>query len=484
MIHRLDESIISKIAAGQIAVSPSAVLKELIENSIDANASKIVVDIVSPFEFKVVDDGEGIPLEDLPLSVERFATSKIFSIDDFNRLKTYGFRGEALHAISLFSELRIKSRYFNEDIGGEIFVRGGEIVDYKPITFSGGTAVSVSNLYFNAPIRKREISKAEKTKMKAVIMDYALANESIFFKVGDRVFYPSSLVERVKMVGITNFKVAEGRFFIGFFKTSFEGKSGKVRKIFVNRRPVIVKEISELLKKLMIDEYVLFIDVPPSSVDVNLSPLKDRVILKNIRNILDEIEKKVDTSLYKFPSFATRRLLKETEEAFYQSRLNIIGSDDTVVICEDGEYYYFFDKHLLHERVNYELLLEKLFKGEVDRVNVEIGERIEDYQKVVTLGRFGVEVVKEKNFYKVVSIPSILTVEDVYKLLNGESPESIASVACKRAIKGGTTFVSIDDVQKLINLYLSCKEKNVCPHGRPIFYRIRKREILKKLGRI
>jgi len=484
MIHRLDETVISKIAAGQIAVSPSAVLKELIENSIDANASKIVVDITSPFEFKVVDDGEGIPFEELPLSVERFATSKIFSIDDFNRLKTYGFRGEALHAISLFSELKIKSRYFEEEIGGEIVVRGGEIVDYKPITFSGGTAVSVSNLYFNAPLRKREVLKSERTRMKAVVLDYALSNESIFFKVGDKVFYPSSLVERVKMAGVTDFKIIEGMFFIGFFKTFFEGKTGKVKKIFVNRRPVIVKEISELLRKLMVDEYVLFINVPSSSVDVNVSPLKDRVILKDIENIVCEIEKKLDSSLYKFPAFSTQRLIKEQEEVFYQSRLNIVGSDDTVVICEDGEYYYFFDKHLLHERVNYELLLEKLFKGEIDRVNVEIDEKIEDYQKITALRKFGIEIVKEKSFYRIVSIPSVLTVEDIYKLLNGESPESIASVACKRAIKSGTVFVSIEDIQKLINLYLSCKEKNVCPHGRPIFYRIRKREILKKLGRI
>ncbi len=485
MIRRLDEELISVIAAGQIAVSPVFVLKELIENSLDADASTIKVDINTPFDFKVVDDGEGIKFEELPFTVERFFTSKICSREDFSRLKTYGFRGEALHSIGMFSTLKIKTRHFEEEIGGEFSLKGGKVIVYRPLPFSGGTAVSVENLYFNAPLRKKDVPRTEKRNMINLVYDYAVVNESVQFKIQDTVLFPSSKIERVKRLFMKDFKVVEGNYWTGFYRTSFEGKNyGRIKKIFVNGRPVVFKELSVLLNEIGVSEYLIFLEVPPSLLDINVSPLKDRVFLKNFQEIKMSLERKLSSSLYFLPKFEKKELrLKERNEFSYRV-LRLIGSDDTVMICEDGEYYYFFDKHLLHERVNYELILDRFSSGEFELVNVSCDLRLESREKVSDLKKYGFKVEKEGSYYKIIKIPIILRIDDVKSILNGESVESVASIACKRALKSGNYSISQEDSEKLFSLYLKCKEKRFCPHGRPIFYRIKKREILRKLGRI
>ncbi|WP_078058138.1 DNA mismatch repair endonuclease MutL [Desulfurobacterium indicum] len=483
MIRRLNENVISKIAAGQIAVSPSSVVKELVENSLDANASTVTVLINSPFNFKVIDDGEGIPFKELPLAVERFSTSKIENSEDLLKLRTYGFRGEALHAISLFSRLVLKSRYYLEEIGGVIVVKGGVVENYEPIPFSSGTTVVVEDLYFNVPVRKKSVSRNEKQRMKNVVEDLAIANEGVVFKI-DNVTYPvSSKMERIYRVTGKGFELKEKEFLTLFYKTKFDGSSGRVKKIFVNRRPVVSKEIAVLLRKHHIEEYILFIEFPPSEVDFNISPLKDKVVFKDLSNVLRNLESLLNKNLYFLPQFKTVQGVKE-EASFNYGRLKLIGTDGTVAICEDGNYYYFFDIHLLHERVNYEMILEKLREGFFEEKRLSPPIYLDDYLMVKKLERLGVNVKRDGKKFIILSLPAIISREDVEDVLKGKEPESVASSACKNAVKAGVEFVSTSELEKLIALYMECKEKRVCPHGRLIFYRIKKRDILKKLGRL
>jgi hypothetical protein len=128
MIKKLPPLLVSRIASGQIAVSPSSVIKELVENSLDAESSKVMVFINDQFNFRVVDNGRGIRLEEIPFSIERFTTDKIKKLEDFESLRTYGFRGEALNAIASVSRLTLKSQHHEEDVGGKLTVEAGEVV--------------------------------------------------------------------------------------------------------------------------------------------------------------------------------------------------------------------------------------------------------------------------------------------------------------------------------------------------------------------
>ncbi|WP_456397579.1 DNA mismatch repair endonuclease MutL [Desulfurobacterium sp.] len=483
MIRRLNEKLISKIAAGQIAVSPSSVVKELIENSLDANASTVTVLINSPFNFKVIDDGEGIPFKELPLAVERFSTSKIENLEDFLKLRTYGFRGEALHAISLFSRLILKSRYYMEEVGGIIVVKGGVVENYEPISFSSGTAVVVEDLYFNVPVRKKGVSRNEKQKMKNVVEDLAIANEAVAFKINSIAYPVSSKIERIYRITGKEFELKEKGFLTLFYNTRFDRSSGRVKKVFVNRRPVISKEIAELLRKHHIEEYILFIELSPSEIDFNVSPLKDKVVFRDLANVLQSLESLLNKNLYFLPQFKTVRKVEE-ETSFDYGSLKLIGADETVAICEDGKYYYFFDIHLLHERVNFEMILERLKEGFFEEKRLMTPIYLDNSPMVVKLKRLGVNVKRDGKRFVISSLPAIISREDIEDILNGKEPESVASSACKNAIKSGVEFVSKLEIEKLVALYMKCREKRVCPHGRPIFYRIKKRDILKKLGRL
>ncbi|WP_297444206.1 DNA mismatch repair endonuclease MutL [Desulfurobacterium sp.] len=483
MIRRLNETVISRIAAGQIAVSPASVVKEIVENSLDANASAISVFINSPFNFKVVDDGEGIPFKELPVAVERFSTSKIKSVEDLLRLKTYGFRGEALHAISLFSRLTIKSRYHSEDVGGVIVLKGGVVERYEPMPFSGGTTVVVEDLYFNVPVRKKSVSRNEKQKIRSAVEDLALANENVSFRIDNSIYPASSKAERVFRITGKQFEFKEGKFFKLFLKSRFESGSGRVRKVFVNGRPVVSKDISEFMKKHHVEEYILFIELSPSEVDFNVSPLKDRVVFKNVDTLFSGLERMLERSFYFLPQFKTVEGIKEEKHIEYGT-LKLIGSDGTVAICDDDNYYYFFDIHLLHERVNYEKILEKLKEKFFEEKELFPVVAFTEPLVADKLRKLGITVKRDGKKYVVPSIPVILSREDVEAVIKGEDPESVASAACKNAVKSGVEFVSRMELEKLISLYLECKEKRVCPHGRPIFYRIKKREILRKLGRL
>jgi DNA mismatch repair protein MutL len=251
-----------------------------------------------------------------------------------------------------------------------------------------------------------------------------------------------------------------------------------LRKIFINRRPVLYEKIDKLLLSLDVDNYILFFDVPPSSVDFNVTPLKDRVLLRNEEKFLSEIRSAVERK--NFYLFQPPKTVYVKEETFSE-RLKVIGHNETIVLAEDRDYFYFLDIHLVHERVNYEMLLEQLRSGEVKSTKL-LNPVIFDGDERV-LSKFGIKWSKVNGKVLIKEIPAILNLSDIERLSRGESPENVASVACRRAIKSGEELKE-EDLNKLLDLYLRCKEKRFCPHGRPIYYRISKREVYRNLGRL
>ena len=157
----LDDLTINKIAAGEVIERPANVVKELVENSIDAESTKIIIEIKNGGKtlVKIVDNGKGISANDIPLAFERHATSKIRKIEDLEHTYSMGFRGEALAIIAAIANVELVSKTENEDIGNRIVVEGGDVLSFDEIGCSKGTTITVRNLFFNTPVRYKFLKK-------------------------------------------------------------------------------------------------------------------------------------------------------------------------------------------------------------------------------------------------------------------------------------------------------------------------------------
>ena len=194
-IKPLPERVINKIAAGEVIERPAAVVKELVENAIDSGADNIQVIIEKSGTklIKIIDNGCGIPENQIEIAFSRHATSKIRNFDDLNSLYTYGFRGEALPSIASISRLRMVSRPRDIDVGTEIIFEGGVLVSKQPIAAPFGTTIEVENLFYNTPAR-RKFLKAETTEARHIsrtAMGMAIGRADIGFnyKINDRIIF-------------------------------------------------------------------------------------------------------------------------------------------------------------------------------------------------------------------------------------------------------------------------------------------------------
>ncbi len=299
-IKILPENIASKIAAGEVVQRPESVVKELIENSIDAGAKNIEVIIKRAGKnfIQVCDDGIGMDEEDLVLCVQKYATSKIEAFEDLEAIKTLGFRGEALSSISAVSQVEIRSETREEEIGTILKNdEAGKIIVDKG-SFPKGTCISVKNLFFNVPAR-RKFLKTDTTEFKHIVDTFnriALSHASISFKLlngVDTVFdYPSgSLKDRVGQVFGENMtdalipveEITELISVYGFVgKPSLLRKSKGEQYLFLNSRYIINKNINHavftayenILEKGDYPFFILFIEIDPERIDVNIHPSK------------------------------------------------------------------------------------------------------------------------------------------------------------------------------------------------------------------
>lgn len=185
-IQLLPLDIAAKIAAGEVVERPANVAKELIENSLDAGATNIQVEIREGGRrlLQVSDDGHGIPAAELPLAAQRHATSKLHVAADLDRITSFGFRGEALYSISAVSRTTLKSRHANADAGAELYMEGGELVRNQAVGLPVGTVVTVENIFFNTPARRKFLRRptTEAGHIAAIVQRYALAYPSCRFK--------------------------------------------------------------------------------------------------------------------------------------------------------------------------------------------------------------------------------------------------------------------------------------------------------------
>ena len=326
LIHKLSDDLINKIAAGEVIQRPSSVLKELIENSIDANANNINV-IVKDFGkslIEISDDGDGMNKNDLCLCFLKHTTSKIKSSSDLFSLTSKGFRGEAISSISSVSKITISSSKNKNGIRNIISVVDSSIVDKKEESGLKGTRISVRNLFYNIPAR-RKFLKSDNVELRHIINEFtrqSLCHPEISFSLrhNDNDLYKlkkSNLKERVmrlftkninkKMVPINeNTDIVKIKGYV--FKPEYLNKSRSMQYFFVNGRFVknnylnhsIMTAYEGLIRPEIKPSYILFIDVPTQTVDVNVHPNKIEVKFENESSLYAILRSCIRHSLGKF----------------------------------------------------------------------------------------------------------------------------------------------------------------------------------------
>ncbi len=330
-INILDSTIYNRISAGEVVERPFSVVKELVENAIDAQSDKIIIEIVDGgiTSIKITDNGSGIEKNDLTSAILPHATSKISCVDDLDSILTLGFRGEALASIASVSKLKIISKPKEQEFGAMIYVEGGKISQIEDYPTQNGTEVSVNNLFYNTPARQKFLksAKSEEGDISSLIIKFILGNPNISFKYisnGKTIYQSYGDGLEACMVQIYGTKIIQDCFYIETEKhgISIKGYIGKHhftkpnrthQSLFLNGRFItnntissaIMNAYSSYLMKRQYPFYVLNVQVPTETVDVNVHPNKSDVRFSNnqiiygaiysvISKVLDGISEVVD----------------------------------------------------------------------------------------------------------------------------------------------------------------------------------------------
>jgi DNA mismatch repair protein MutL len=301
-IHRLPEDLANQIAAGEVVERPASVVKELVENAIDAGARRvgIHVELGGKKQVRVEDDGDGMSPEDARLAIERHATSKIRRADDLAAIRTMGFRGEALPSIASVSHFALRTRARGDESGTEIRVNGGAVASVTEIGAAEGTTIEVNDLFYNLPARRKFLKSdsAESAQVSRIVTQLALAHPEVGFTLtsGGRTVLQTppagSLRDRLYQVYgdrddlVELRKDAGGLVIVGFVAALAEqGPTRGAQNVFINRRIVkdrtiahaIIDAYSQASIKERSPEVHLFIEMNPEAVDVNVHPTKAEV---------------------------------------------------------------------------------------------------------------------------------------------------------------------------------------------------------------
>lgn len=632
-IKVLSREIAELIAAGEVVERPASVIKELTENSVDAGADRITVEIQRGgiTYLRVTDNGCGIAHNEVPTAFLRHATSKIKSEDDLSAIGTLGFRGEALAAVSSVARVEMLTRPHGADIGTRYVTEGGIETAYEEIGCPEGTTLVIRDIFFNTPARMKFLKKdvSEANAAAAVFERIALSHPEIAFKLirdGKQVIstpgdgklagavysvlgrdFAASLTE---VNGITDGISVKGL----TCKPIACRPTRNYQLVFLNGRFVRSGTVTAAAEQAyknsaMVGKFpgfVLYITVPPSTVDVNVHPAKTEVRFSDERRIFDAVYSAVKNALaagdtrpeiqlkkpefnpfervtaaeyrqqavkditpaekiygvsrsvaptdrmvfrdanygradkektvyvpqeivcpplqasppaaktpaatdpknisYEKPATENAEIEKNTAEASPEvsEPLTLIGEAfSTYVIVQKGESLFVLDKHAAHERILFnKLKSESRTEIQILLTAVTVPLSPEEYDAVVNnlslLSEAGFEAEDFGNFsVRVTAVPAMLTRENIPSLIseladrimknssaeNSRLDEIYHTVACRAAVKAGDSASRLE-LSELAKQVLSSNEIMYCPHGRPVAFEIKRRELERRFGRL
>lgn len=545
-IKRLDDSVVSKIAAGEVVVGVHSVVKELIENALDAGAKKIVVELLNggKSEVKVKDDGEGMAKEDLLVCYLPHTTSKISDFSDLSSLASYGFRGEALHSICSVSKVKMISREVSSPIGHEIEVVAGNLVYERPIHADIGTTVIVRDLFFNVPARRKFLkSSAIESRMATETFEkFCLSKLNVHFVLvrEQQLVHdlpPSDLLQRVKKifpdVPVENLEMFEiehhGMVLKGCLSLSSFAKRGLI--CFVNDRFVVNQTLtsavytaySDLLERGKHPFVVLNLSISPREIDVNVHPQKIEVkfvdeekVFKFVRDglkrsltkpVIRQIRPREKPSIAEPVSFyrtkSEKSVIEPVEERLIErAQFRPIGVvRGRYVLLETDERLLILDFHAAHERIVFEQLMNSLSKRNSKKLLVELKLKMKQTDANLlassqVLRQLGFDLKLNNDELQILQIPDWMELAEVEEFLKDSVDElklvdlqgmneTIKKILADHACKRSMRTRDKISESETIELAKKIVEEgyNTCPHGRPLMFSIDFRDLDRFFGR-
>ncbi|MBK8624367.1 MAG: DNA mismatch repair endonuclease MutL [Saprospiraceae bacterium] len=323
IIQLLPDSIANQIAAGEVIQRPASVIKELLENSIDAGSTfiKLIIKDSGKTSIQVIDDGKGMSETDARMAFERHATSKIKSANDLFCIKTMGFRGEAMASIAAIAHVELITRQHKEDVANRIVIEGSVVTKQEKVQSMPGTSITVKNLFYNVPAR-RKFLKSDPVELKHIMDEFhrvALANSDIYFTFhhnGNEVYHLPKGNLKQRIIGVCGKHINDKlvplneETEVATF-TGFAGKPDAARKtqgdqfIFVNKRFIksnylnhaVRAAYEDLLAKDMYPIYFLFLEIDPANIDINVHPTKTEIKFEDERLIYNYLRVSLKHSL-------------------------------------------------------------------------------------------------------------------------------------------------------------------------------------------
>ncbi len=576
IINILPPGLQNQIAAGEVVERPASVVKELMENSLDAGARSIQVYLESGGQslIRVVDDGSGLLPDDLPLALTRHATSKISNLEELSRVSSFGFRGEALPSIASISQLTICSRPVDAGEGFYYKLLYGESIDRGPLGMNPGTAVSVENLLANVPARLKFLKTraTESRKCMTSFIRHCLACLSVDFELFSesrsiyRFFPHETLSERLCAVwpaqicdSLRPFELSAKDISVHGLASAPESTQPRPDRIllYVNRRPVndrmLLSAVRQAYKgSLLSREYpqaVVFINLPAPEVDVNVHPAKNEVRFRNEKDVFSVVSRAVksclDKSLFQVSYSQIKvqdnhgSVLENPSSYHSQKQENIFtrlkkkqqppeieppddnhlhhpgpGSRDIKArtlngLCYLGQvagaYLLFLrpdstllivDQHAAHERIMLEKIKAGFRKTIIKRLVVPQEIAVHPQEIEILQGLW--KELREMGFILTLSsenrivlsgtpdfmstAEAVASIKDILSLKKQDLEEIFIAMACRTAIKAGTELTA-DEAAGLMDKLLNCLNNQFCPHGRPVYREIRRKELEKMFKR-
>ncbi|MDD5593139.1 MAG: DNA mismatch repair endonuclease MutL [Candidatus Margulisbacteria bacterium] len=543
-IHVLPEDLVNKIAAGEVVERPASVIKELVENSIDAGATQIIIEIQDAGKklMRVSDNGSGLSLAEIELALQRHSTSKLSVLDDLFNIKTLGFRGEALPSIASVSRMKL-----------------------EPNPAGAGLTVTVKDLFYNTPARKKFL-KADSTEaghIGDVIAKYVLANPQIAFRfIADGKPLISSpgtgrLTDAVLAIygaGLLRELIEldqefpHGRIFGLVSRPTLSRLDKNYETFFVNKRYIknflLNRALEEAYRTLIPNNRypvgILFIDIDPKRVDVNVHPTKREIKFVNNQEVMDGVREAVKGALgdqktrisgseyqdirvsggsdwkpeMMEPFFSVAS--HDSHVAGQEIEMQISGTQPlypiyqlklTYIIATDGEELVLIDQHAAHERILYDQLSREpgvrsresqtllvpetielsqaesaVLKSNLDHLNF-LGFELNDFGSNSFLLR-SVPSVSSKIPARQLILDIISDLRDADRSVQIEiRQENIRKyVACHSAVKAGDKLTQ-GEMSQLIRDLFATQNPLTCPHGRPTMVRLTEEELRKRFGR-
>jgi len=520
-IQALPTEVVRLITAGEVIDSLAAVVRELVENALDAGATRILISLwPQQWRVRVVDNGWGMHWDDLQQAATAHSTSKIHSCGDLAQISSLGFRGEALHSLTMLADLEISSRPANGEGGWKVvYGEGGKVLQMNPTAMAPGTIVTAANIFANCAVRRQGLATtAQQIKaVQGIIQKIALCHPHVTYQVwqNERIWFTICPVEtvgqllpqilpQIRQADLHEVKLphADGssalNLVVGLPDRCHRHRPDWVR-VAINGRMIKSPELEQTIlgafhRTLPRDRYpvcFLHLFVSPEQINWNRNPAKTEVYLNEISYWQEQTTQAINQAIqissanFRETVHTTRigKLLKTAEEnGGYKTTPRAVNTEhslkavaqvnNTYIVAEHPGGMWLVEQHIAHERVLYEQLCE-----DWQLVPIELPMILEQLSpaQVCQLQRIGLDIEPfGEQLWAVRNLPTMLKqredcAEAILELSwGGDLQTAQVAVACRSAIRNGTPL-NLLEMQNLLDDWQRTRNPRTCPHGRPIY---------------